>query len=269
MADRCMGHPLGFAPRLSVLAVTALFGAAWFPVSCGGRGPLLGAGDDGAGGHGSQGGHIDKNGDGGEGPTSGHCRSGDLLCQGVCTAVRFDPENCGACDVACADGELCSNGECRVGCGPGTEQCGERCVDTALDFENCGECGHACSAGQSCSGGICGESCGGGLNACDGSCVDLELDPENCGACGAECEVGEFCSVGACGSACVGGTHAVRRTLRRRRERSRALRQLLHGVRRRRGLLRGQVRLRLASAAATRCGDMCVDTAVDSQNCGA
>jgi hypothetical protein len=263
-----MGHLLGFTPRARVLAVTALFCATLFPVSCGGRGPLFGAADDASGGFGSYGGQTDKHGEGGGGgSTSGECRAEDELCEGVCTPVRFDPENCGACGVVCSEGELCSNGECGVTCGPGTEQCGERCVDTAIDFENCGACGNACAAGQGCSGGVCGDACGAGLNACGGACVDLELDPDNCGSCGAECEAGEFCSVGSCGAVCVGGTTQCEERCVDARNDPEHCGNCFTVCGEDEVCSEGKCGLDCLGGTS-RCGAQCVNTAIDSQNCG-
>jgi hypothetical protein len=41
-------------------------------------------------------------------------------CGGVCVDTRYDPNHCGACGEACAEGTLCSDGACSVACGSGT-----------------------------------------------------------------------------------------------------------------------------------------------------
>jgi hypothetical protein len=264
-----MGNSFGFTPRLRVLAVVALFVALGVPTSCGGRGPLLGTGEDGNGGYGSRHAPTDKNGEGGggEGAMGAECREGHELCDGVCTSVSFDPENCGECGKVCREGELCSNGQCGVSCGPGTEQCGDRCVDTAIDFENCGECGKVCQAGESCSGGVCGKGCASGQNLCNGVCVDLELDPDNCGACGKACDEGELCSVGTCGATCVGGTiQCGNRCVDAENDPTHCGNCFTscgeHEV-----CSQGECSLDCLGGT-TRCGELCVDTAIDTKNCG-
>ncbi|HBQ16645.1 MAG TPA: hypothetical protein DEF51_37760, partial [Myxococcales bacterium] len=62
-------------------------------------------------------------------------------CSGSCVDPRFDPNNCGGCGTACADGEVCNAGTCAGSCGLGTEECEGTCVDTSVDPENCGGCG--------------------------------------------------------------------------------------------------------------------------------
>ena len=58
----------------------------------------------------------------------------DLCCNGVCTNVVFDRNNCGACGNRCGEGEDC---------------CGETCVP--LDTEqNCGCCGCGCLQTEQC-----------------------------------------------------------------------------------------------------------------------
>jgi hypothetical protein len=62
------------------------------------------------------------------------CSPEDLCCNGVCTNIVFDRNNCGACDNVCQEGEDC---------------CGERCVPLNTR-ENCGCCGCACLASEEC-----------------------------------------------------------------------------------------------------------------------
>jgi hypothetical protein len=64
----------------------------------------------------------------------------DLCCNGACTNVVFDPNNCGACGNRCGAGEDC---------------CGQRCVPLNTN-ENCGSCGNAClPETEECVGGFC------------------------------------------------------------------------------------------------------------------
>jgi hypothetical protein len=64
----------------------------------------------------------------------------DLCCNGVCTNVVFDRNNCGACGNRCGAGEDC---------------CGQRCVPLNTN-QNCGSCGNAClPRTEQCVGGVC------------------------------------------------------------------------------------------------------------------
>jgi len=117
-------------------------------------------------------------------------------CSGSCiNTMGTDPQNCGACGMACAVGQQCSAGVC--GCGAGQTLCNGTCVDTMTDPANCGTCGTTCN-GQACSGGSCG--CAAGQTMCDGLCKDLMTDNANCGMCGTSCTAPAMCSAGSCGS---------------------------------------------------------------------
>ena len=48
-----------------------------------------------------------------DGASSTACASDQLQCGGVCTTVQSDRANCGGCNVACSDGDVCSSGKCR------------------------------------------------------------------------------------------------------------------------------------------------------------
>jgi hypothetical protein len=82
----------------------------------------------------------------------------------------LDPQNCGACGVTCAAGQLCLNGLCDdavVSCdstkngalcsrsGAAGLCCFGSCVDTLTDPANCYGCGFTCGSGFGCSGGNC------------------------------------------------------------------------------------------------------------------
>ncbi|MBK9266084.1 MAG: hypothetical protein IPM54_40650 [Polyangiaceae bacterium] len=133
------------------------------------------------------------------------CGMGQVDC-GVCVTLSNDLSHCGACDKACAPGEVCSAGECGLSCVGGTSLCNGICVDTNVDPNNCGTCENACTDGQVCSAGQCGLTCVGGTSLCNGICVDTNVDPSNCGTCGNACTDGQVCSAGQCGLTCVGGT---------------------------------------------------------------
>jgi hypothetical protein len=134
-----------------------------------------------------------------------NCGAGSTECNGSCTAIARDPENCGACGKKCAAGESCSAGICTSGCGMGTTKCGAECVDTKTDDRNCGACGTKCAANQVCNAGACATSCSTGQTQCGMSCVDAQTDRANCGACGTVCKDGEICSAGKCEISCQAG----------------------------------------------------------------
>lgn len=58
------------------------------------------------------------------------CAAGLQACGGTCRALDTDPLHCGACGVACADGEACRAGQCTT-------------------------CAQACGDGQRCQAGLC------------------------------------------------------------------------------------------------------------------
>jgi hypothetical protein len=98
-----------------------------------------------------------------------HCNGGQTLCGGTCADVQADPLNCGACDVSCGGGLVCSLGECSSSCDAGLSACGAACVALASDALHCGACGVACGAGQSCVAGACVASGSGGTGGAGGS----------------------------------------------------------------------------------------------------
>ena len=72
----------------------------------------------------------------------------------ACVDLSNDALHCGACDVSCETGQVCTDGAC-VGCADGETACGTACVDTDSDPNHCGGCGMACGAGESCVAGSC------------------------------------------------------------------------------------------------------------------
>lgn len=102
------------------------------------------------------------------------------------------PEQCGACDVSCATGEMC----CQRSDGSVTE-----CANLATSMNHCGGCGQPCEVGEACCGtdgcvqladdpancGACGNACGAGQICCDSRCVDPRSSNEHCGGCGNMC----------------------------------------------------------------------------------
>ncbi len=124
-------------------------------------------------------------------------------CNGSCAVLSTDPQNCGSCGNQCAEGEVCSGGECQQGaaCKGGLTDCDGTCVNTGRDPQNCGTCGHACGDGKVCMAHICQDACGEGWTQCGNSCVPtyegLPNEPDNCGECGNVCSSGS-CSQGVC-----------------------------------------------------------------------
>jgi hypothetical protein len=150
------------------------------------------------------------------------CGPGTTNCAGRCVDTTLDSANCGACNNACGQGQVCSARQCGLVCLGGTTKCGNRCVDTQSDPDNCGACSNgetgsaACGAGQVCSAGVCQTSCGSSLVNCGGKCVDPASDRAYCGATngcgvgdagsvGAACAVGQVCSAGTCQLSCQAG----------------------------------------------------------------
>jgi hypothetical protein len=85
------------------------------------------------------------------------CATSAACCNGTCTAVNSDPNNCGACGYVCpASAPSCNQGVCTsTGCAAGLTSCGGVCVNTNFDTLNCGGCGVRCSDVETCSGGVC------------------------------------------------------------------------------------------------------------------
>lgn len=98
---------------------------------------------------------ADSNDAGSSGDTGSRCPLYSELCDGECLPTHVDPKNCGACGKACAEGEVCSSGQCTGECLPGLAECNRACVDLQNDSANCGECGTACAAGKGCVDGRC------------------------------------------------------------------------------------------------------------------
>ncbi len=136
------------------------------------------------------------------------CPAPLLTCDGACLDLRVDPAHCGACDHACAAGQVCSAGACAATCAAPLVACGAgeaaRCVAVQDDPANCGGCGTACGAGQVCEQGACRDACAlGGGTRCGEACVQLATDGAHCGACDHACPAGQVCSAGACAPTCA------------------------------------------------------------------
>jgi hypothetical protein len=132
------------------------------------------------------------------------CPSGQTFC-GTCrdpASFQTDPDNCGACGIACGHG-TCAGGVCQ--CDGWTFCAGQnpRCADTQNDPANCNGCGLACTKpGAGCAGGICG-CYAPRPDDCETLCTNVRGDARNCGtnvsACGHDCPLtNDVCVDGAC-----------------------------------------------------------------------
>jgi len=137
-------------------------------------------------------------------PTPGACNGSTFTsCNGLCTDLTSDPNNCGGCGNVCAPGQKCWASTCQgaPACGNAMQSdCNGACTYTASDNNNCGACGVVCASDQVCESGACvaGTQCPNGEANCDGTCVDLTADTNNCGACGVVCGSGLTCQSGVC-----------------------------------------------------------------------
>ena len=99
------------------------------------------------------------------GDTAPSCPEPFLQCSDACVDSQVDESHCGACENACAQGELCSSGTCAISCPTGQMNCSGQCSNTDTDVLNCGGCaddrGTVCTPGQICSRGSCVDPSGG------------------------------------------------------------------------------------------------------------
>ena len=83
--------------------------------------------------------------------TAGGCPTGHEACDGQdCVDLTSDPDHCGECGNACAEGDACAAGMCVSDCPIGAAECGGQCVSVDSDADHCGECDNACPAEQVC-----------------------------------------------------------------------------------------------------------------------
>lgn len=127
------------------------------------------------------------------------------LCDTGCVDPQSDDANCGACGMACSDGQHCVAGACQPLCPSGEVACGVLCANLQTDSLNCGGCNMACPVGTLCSRGTCLVNCQQGLTVCGGSCVDLASDAAHCGDCTTTCPMGYVCSSRQCALSCQQG----------------------------------------------------------------
>jgi hypothetical protein len=82
------------------------------------------------------------------------CIEGAANCDGRCTSLNDDPENCGTCGNVCGGSTpVCINGAC-TDCSWGTI-CDGTCADLTWDNANCGSCGNVCGGWDVCVEGVC------------------------------------------------------------------------------------------------------------------
>lgn len=145
--------------------------------------------------------------DAGINPDAGtlQCGSAETLCGTSCVDTDLDPRHCGACDNACAAGDLCTAGQCETSCGAGLTECSGTCRDLMTDRNHCGGCNQACAAGEICMAGACEISCGDGQIECASACVDPTENRSHCGGCGIACAADEICGPGGCTLLCASG----------------------------------------------------------------
>jgi len=128
------------------------------------------------------------------------------LCDGACTDLDADPDNCGLCGEACAAGQFCVAGACEDVCPAPLTECDDRCVDLASSPLACGVCETSCDDTGFCADGVCSDGCPDPLLRCGSRCVDPSVDPTHCGSCGTMCLADRVCGGGACLVSCPTGT---------------------------------------------------------------
>jgi hypothetical protein len=80
------------------------------------------------------------------------CVDGAVRCDGTCTFLDSDPENCGGCGNVCPSSyPFCHGGTCYC---PWII-CNGVCTDISSDYRNCGGCGIVCDVGEGCYSGVC------------------------------------------------------------------------------------------------------------------
>ncbi len=124
------------------------------------------------------------------------------VCDGICTDLSNDPNNCGSCFSTCPSGSGCVDGSCCLS----NAICSGICVNLGADPDNCGVCGNKCPpAAPWCIGSTC-TPCPSGSTYCADACTDTAIDSDNCGACGVVCPANSSCANGVCCGAGYAGS---------------------------------------------------------------
>ncbi|MBO4350206.1 MAG: choice-of-anchor L domain-containing protein [Proteobacteria bacterium] len=147
---------------------------------------------------------------GDDGPCSeANCSA--TCCDGVCRDTKSNAKHCGECNHACADGEICEDGQCMSSSGlcPENEMlCTDECIPIVNNHDFCGDCDTVCGPDEVCMGRKCELDCK-GLSHCGDSCADLLSSGENCGKCGEACPDGQACVNGMCSETCPNAAHVI------------------------------------------------------------
>lgn len=205
------------------------------------------------------------------------CGGAQVVCAGECVTTATDARHCGGCGQACAPGERCEAGVCRLSCPSSQAACmgGDgvaQCVTLATDRDHCGMCNSPCTGAQTCVGGRCVTSCPAGQLAClnDGAmvCADLQRDARNCGMCNAACLPTESCVSGACRLDCPAGQTACSGRCRDLTSDNAACGACTNACAAGQGCVMGRCVL-TCPTGQTVCAGACVNTATDARNCGA
>lgn len=134
--------------------------------------------------------------------SDGACPAPNITCEGQCIDTRANARNCGACGLACAPAEICTDGRCQQGCAAGQTTCADGCANLGNDPRHCGTCETSCKPGEVCGDGHCAGGCPDDETSCSGSCVDVQTDVQNCGTCGTVCGANDDCFEGKCVVGC-------------------------------------------------------------------
>jgi hypothetical protein len=116
----------------------------------------------------------------------------------VCVDLMSDPTSCGGCSKACAQGEFCGMGTCRLlsGLPAGTSPPPVIHPPCPAPPTTPGDGGAGSCPGETPD--ICKGPAGGAY------CTNLRYDNASCGACGTACTAGTFCRDGRCAPADTG-----------------------------------------------------------------
>lgn len=226
----------------------------------------------------------------------GRCVSGCgplTRCGSSCVDLTTNAANCGSCGMVCPSGAnaapACAAGRCGLSCNPGYGDCDGNAAngcETNLNTSavHCGRCMNACPAAANaspvCSAGSCSYTCSAGFGDCDGSrttgCeTNTSTNVSNCGRCGAACAAVAnglpICASGACATSCNRDfgdcdrvfTNGCETVLRANPSNCLGcgVNCGVNGVCQATGCV-------ACSGRLSACGNVCVDTAADVNNCG-